>query len=234
MKKQTGFTLIELLVVIVIIGILATISVATFSDYFSKARDSERQANASQAAKLLKTAKASEVITGYDALSLGGMGPFLDPELVISKLKEMDQNQLPETKQGFKYYYFSSDADNFALYTCSEDEDELIVFGTSADISTVEGADGATCSSAGVQNGMALMEAVDITFSNIPPAGTWVLTTRSNCPTPTVLGTCNYFGGSCNGASEGAGCFNLGQTGQCTTLCSMSTGGWCDDLLTCQ
>lgn len=33
-----GFTLIELLVVIVIIGILSTISVATFQGYFDDAR----------------------------------------------------------------------------------------------------------------------------------------------------------------------------------------------------
>ena len=41
MKKtqKTGFTLIELLVVIVIIGILATISVATFGGYQARAKD---------------------------------------------------------------------------------------------------------------------------------------------------------------------------------------------------
>lgn len=41
-NKKFGFTLIELLVVIVIIGILATISTATFKSYFGKARDAER------------------------------------------------------------------------------------------------------------------------------------------------------------------------------------------------
>lgn len=39
---NTAFTLIELLVVIVIIGILATISTATFSGYNTKARDASR------------------------------------------------------------------------------------------------------------------------------------------------------------------------------------------------
>ena len=37
--KQKAFTLIELLVVIVIIGILATISTATFSNYIERSRD---------------------------------------------------------------------------------------------------------------------------------------------------------------------------------------------------
>lgn len=45
-----AFTLIELLVVIVIIGILATISVATFSGYFEKARHAKRQADLNQIA----------------------------------------------------------------------------------------------------------------------------------------------------------------------------------------
>jgi len=43
-KKHKGFTLIELLVVIVIIGILATISVATFSGYFDRARTAKIEA----------------------------------------------------------------------------------------------------------------------------------------------------------------------------------------------
>lgn len=47
-NSQRGFTLIELLVVIVIIGILATISVATFSGYFDKARAAHAQAELAQ------------------------------------------------------------------------------------------------------------------------------------------------------------------------------------------
>jgi len=43
-KAKRGFTLIELLVVIVIIGILATISVATFSEYFDRARTAKIEA----------------------------------------------------------------------------------------------------------------------------------------------------------------------------------------------
>lgn len=40
--KYKAYTLVELLVVIVIIGILATISVATFSGYFEQARNAKR------------------------------------------------------------------------------------------------------------------------------------------------------------------------------------------------
>ena len=43
-NKKTGFTLIELLVTIVVIGILATISVATYFDYIERAKMAELRA----------------------------------------------------------------------------------------------------------------------------------------------------------------------------------------------
>ncbi|MCK5461269.1 type II secretion system protein [Candidatus Gracilibacteria bacterium] len=56
--KKTGFTLIELLVVIVIIGILSTISTATFKSYFGKARDAERVAAIQNMALMMKVENA--------------------------------------------------------------------------------------------------------------------------------------------------------------------------------
>lgn len=43
LKKQKGFTLVELLIVIIIIGILATLVIITFTGVQAKARDSKRQ-----------------------------------------------------------------------------------------------------------------------------------------------------------------------------------------------
>ena len=43
LKKQKGFTLVELLIVIIIIGILATLVIVTFTGVQAKARDSQRQ-----------------------------------------------------------------------------------------------------------------------------------------------------------------------------------------------
>lgn len=58
-QKFAGFTLIELLVVIVIIGILATISVSTFSGYFERARLAKARYAAKQVEKLFLAQNAS-------------------------------------------------------------------------------------------------------------------------------------------------------------------------------
>ena len=42
-KKQSGFTLVELLIVIVVIGILATLVITTYSGIQQKARNTKRQ-----------------------------------------------------------------------------------------------------------------------------------------------------------------------------------------------
>jgi len=58
--KILGFTLIELLVVIVIIGILSTISTATFKSYFGKARDAERTSAVQNIALMIKVEGADD------------------------------------------------------------------------------------------------------------------------------------------------------------------------------
>ena len=43
LKRQKGFTIVELLIVIVVIGILATLVIITFSGIQQRARDTQRQ-----------------------------------------------------------------------------------------------------------------------------------------------------------------------------------------------
>ena len=64
-QKFAGFTLIELLVTIVIIGALSTISVATFSGYFEKARLAAAQASYKQVQSLFLAQNAT---TGGEAI----------------------------------------------------------------------------------------------------------------------------------------------------------------------
>lgn len=59
-QKKSAFTLIELLVVIVIIGILATIGIASFNDYQERARLAKAQAFARQAQTSLMARSMAE------------------------------------------------------------------------------------------------------------------------------------------------------------------------------
>ena len=175
--QRKGFTLIELLVVIVIIGILATISVATFSGYFKKARDSERQAAVRNIATLLKTARATDAIISYAQVTDNSdgtstletsLGATSVPVTIDALLLAEGEYQVPTaTKAGFTYHYYSNDADNFAVFTCSEDANALIIDGTQGAKTVVEGTNGATCSATGVTIGTALADAdrSDITGS---------------------------------------------------------------------
>lgn len=54
MPRKNGFTLVELLIVIVIIGILASIGIASFSSSQMKSRDTQRKANLKQIANALE------------------------------------------------------------------------------------------------------------------------------------------------------------------------------------
>ena len=74
-KKLSGFTLIELLVTIVIIGILSTISVATFNNYFEKARLAKARAAAKQIEHLFLAQNASteeNLFTAWYAVDIPG------------------------------------------------------------------------------------------------------------------------------------------------------------------
>lgn len=55
MKKTTGFTIVELVVVIAVVGILATISIMSYSQTQRKARDTEREADISVIQSALET-----------------------------------------------------------------------------------------------------------------------------------------------------------------------------------
>lgn len=57
-KKRKGFTLIELLVVISIIGILATVGIASFSKAQKSARDGKRKTELTQIASALEMYRA--------------------------------------------------------------------------------------------------------------------------------------------------------------------------------
>lgn len=59
-QRQSGFTIVELLIVIVIIGILATLVIVTFSGVQQRARDAERKTDINAVAGQLEAFYASK------------------------------------------------------------------------------------------------------------------------------------------------------------------------------
>jgi prepilin-type N-terminal cleavage/methylation domain-containing protein len=94
LKKQSkGFTIVELLIVIVIIGILATLVIVTFTGIQQKARDSQRQTDIG-ALNSHVTAYYAETGT-YPALSM-----LQDNAWVAKHMKGLDAEALVDPKGG--------------------------------------------------------------------------------------------------------------------------------------
>lgn len=99
--KRRGFTLIELLVVIVIIGILATVSTATFSGAIGKARDAERITTVKQVGDIMKGEGLS--IPGEHRYFWGGAG--------FRALLEKNGYTMPAAKKDICYFIVASSND---------------------------------------------------------------------------------------------------------------------------
>ena len=135
--KLFGFTLIELLVVIVILGILATISIGTFSKYFGKARNSERQSAVQSIATMIKVDSGNR--WGTDP---GGR----QYEYNLTSLQALfDENdyRMPAAKNGLGYYYGfewnnTSNKADFFVAVEGENEEGPFIDGTSAGITAAK------------------------------------------------------------------------------------------------
>jgi len=126
--QQRGFTLIELLVVIVILGILSTISVGTFSSYFAKARDSERVSTVQNIAMMIKVDSGGAgdcTVYNYDK---GGVDCPTDiTSTGLQNLLTENDYSMPDEKNGLAYFYAihrgatSGDNDFFVVVGAEED-----------------------------------------------------------------------------------------------------------------
>jgi general secretion pathway protein G len=90
-RKQEGFTIVELLIVIIVIGILATLVITTFTGVQQKARDTKRQTDINA---------INSQINAYNAQS--GNFPTLanmnTPAWVSTNLKGLEANALCDPK----------------------------------------------------------------------------------------------------------------------------------------
>jgi len=154
---KNGFTLIELLVTITIMGILATIGVATYKQSFYRAWDTERQTAVRNSGNIILTANAVDHIMTYDPTS--NMGEFgigaNGKERIIDVLNKEASYVLPSvTTSGFDYYYLYK-SDNSVMINCKQIEVGLIYYGTAqASTAVVNQQAGASpiCSTSGINN----------------------------------------------------------------------------------
>ena len=114
LKKKPAFTLIELLIVITIIGILASLTLASFGGAQAKARDGVRKSDLAQIKRALELAKADCQGSAYYPYLGGGadyvaaytaLGTYLsDPDLkYISSIPTDPKNVSPN-----QYAYITS------------------------------------------------------------------------------------------------------------------------------
>jgi prepilin-type N-terminal cleavage/methylation domain-containing protein len=113
-KRQSGFTIVELLIVIVVIGILATLVIVTFTGIQQKARDSQRQTDINAVNSQLEAFYAQN---GYYPsladLQDQGTGGF-----VSTSLKGLDVESLKDPKSGTIAATSSSTAYGYATQGC--------------------------------------------------------------------------------------------------------------------
>jgi len=114
-QRQSGFTIVELLIVIVIIGILATLVIVTFSGVQQKARDSERKTDINAIASQLGAAYANKgyypTLAGLnDAPTRAALEIRLDLKAFADPKNPNDQAVVAGTATGaapvnFHYFY---------------------------------------------------------------------------------------------------------------------------------
>ncbi len=151
-KRNFGFTLIELLVVIVIIGILATISTATFKSYFGKARDAERQSAVQNIALMIKVDGADDwTNTKYI---------YTDAELTA--LMTANDFRVPAGKNDI--CYFIGMTDESGASTVGDSNEFVIVTWGESTSTEVTGTAGLLMD--GTQGAMAKLEAAGLTVAD--------------------------------------------------------------------
>jgi prepilin-type N-terminal cleavage/methylation domain-containing protein len=132
LKKQSkGFTIVELLIVIVIIGILATLVIVTFTGIQQKARDSQRQTD---------IGAVNSHVTAYYAET--GAYPTLamlnDSAWVSAHMKGLDPEALVDPKGGA--IQASAGADHYGYAATLGTDPCPAATGTSPDqVSTCDG-----------------------------------------------------------------------------------------------
>ena len=108
-KVKQGFTLIELLIVISIIGILATVTLASYNSAQEKARDGIRKSDLAQMKRALELSKADcqgsayyPNLGGSDVTAYTALGNYLsDPDLKYISSTPTDPKNAPPQQYAY-------------------------------------------------------------------------------------------------------------------------------------
>jgi len=152
-RRQSGFTIVELLIVIVIIGILATLVIVTFSGVQQKARDTERKTDINSVQKQLEAFYANK---GYypPAVDLNAASWRSTNEVRLDTKALADPSTSATTTllvgvaggaNSTKQYYYQAYSDAAKTTTCTETAGtQCLGFTVSANLENTSG--GATYS----------------------------------------------------------------------------------------
>jgi type II secretion system protein G len=94
-KQQKGFTIVELLIVIVVIGILATLVIVTFTGIQQKARNTKRQTDVNAIQSHLEAYKAQN---GYYPTRANINDTSTTPRWTATNMKGLDPSALQDPK----------------------------------------------------------------------------------------------------------------------------------------
>jgi type II secretion system protein G len=111
LKQQKGFTIVELLIVIVVIGILATLVIVTFTGIQQKARNTKRQTDINAVQSHLEAYKAQN---GYYPSRTNMNDTSTTPRWIATNMKGLDPSALQDPKGSAQTLVASPAANGYA------------------------------------------------------------------------------------------------------------------------
>jgi len=161
--ESKGFTLIELLVVIIILGVLAALVTGNFFTSLKKGRDAKRKADLEQITRALEMYYEDKRIYPVTAnLTFGS--PLCETSVCAGTEKVYMQKVPNDPILGKSYQYLSSDGTDYKLFSCLENNLQILPYVSSGYSYT-----SANCGNCKNQAGTDVLCVWGVSSSNISP-----------------------------------------------------------------